>query len=104
LYYAEHEDSDSDVTPVSEPDPEPVKKKMKTFRKGPPKRSHMSSEFPISFSFVPSSDSDSDYDLPSKDDDGAKLLHWALPSGRKSRAKKLKKRAWYDESRIYLEE
>jgi hypothetical protein len=60
LYYEENEDSDSDLTPVFEPKPQPVKKMMKPARKGPTERSHTSSDFPTS-SFVPSFDSGLDF-------------------------------------------
>ena len=54
--------------------------------------------------YIPSSDSGSDGDLKEEDDDGAELKAWALPSGRKSRAKKRKPRVWYDENRLQPED
>jgi hypothetical protein len=53
---------------------------------------------------VPSSDSDTDGDLNPEDDDAAELKSWALPSGRKSNAKKRKARVWYDENMLQPEE
>ena len=52
--------------------------------------------------WIPSSDEDKKpMDLGVEDDDGAEALAYVLPNGRKSRAKKMKKRLWYDENRAH---
>ena len=52
--------------------------------------------------WIPSSDEDKKpMDLGVEDDDGAEALAYVLPNGRKSRAKKMKKRLWYDEKRAH---
>ncbi|KAE8803609.1 hypothetical protein D1007_20560 [Hordeum vulgare] len=49
---------------------------------------------------IPSDDEDKNpADLGLEDDDGADAMVYVLPNGRKSRAKKMKPRLWYDEDR-----
>ena len=43
-------------------------------------------------------------DLLAEDDDGVEIMSWALPTGRKSRAKIRKPRAWYYDNKMCLEE
>ena len=78
------------------------KKKEKKHRKGPTSRSHASVEELFEEDWIPSSDEDKKpMDLGVEDDDGAEALAYVLPNGRKSRAKKMKKRLWYDENRAH---
>jgi hypothetical protein len=51
---------------------------------------------------VPSSDEGKDKFL--SDDDGFEAMNFVLPKGKKSRAKKMKARMWYDELRLQPEE
>jgi hypothetical protein len=49
--------------------------------------------------WIPSNDEGDLGFLKQEDDDGFELLHFMVPSGRKSRAKKPVARVWYDEAR-----
>ncbi|KAM0848728.1 hypothetical protein ACQ4PT_054195 [Festuca glaucescens] len=109
LYNEADNDSDSDSHVVYEPEPEVVtvhRKELKPVRPGPTQRSHRSEDSSAADGsyYVPSSDSGSEFDLAEGDDDGAEVMKWAIPSGRKRRAKKIKEMKWCDESRITAEE
>jgi hypothetical protein len=52
---------------------------------------------------VPSSDEGKD-ELLSDDNDGFEAMNFVLPNGKKSRAKKMKARMWYDERRFQPDE
>uniref|UniRef100_A0ACD5Z9S8 Uncharacterized protein n=1 Tax=Avena sativa TaxID=4498 RepID=A0ACD5Z9S8_AVESA len=70
---------------------------------GPTSRSRYeegTSSFP---DYVPSSDEGKEEFL-SDDDDGFQALNFVLPKGKKSRAKKMKARMWYDEQRLQHED
>jgi hypothetical protein len=104
-----HSDSDDDgscfiqmVLPEDEPMQE-KRRKLTPVRKGPTERAHCSTHISEPACYVPSSDSGSDGDLREEDDDGAAMA-WAVPSGRKSRAKKKATRVWYDEDRLQPED
>jgi hypothetical protein len=86
---SDSEDSD-DCIPIGNYKKLPVKK-------GPTNRSHGCSSSSMKAEFVPSDDN-------FEGEDSDECVPVLLPSGRKSRAKKMKARMWYDESRIYAEE
>jgi hypothetical protein len=65
---------------------------------GPTSRSHHELEEEEEYNFLPSPDEETYDDLPDSEDDGF-VPKFLLQSRRKSRAKKLKKRIWYDETR-----
>ncbi|XP_073352516.1 uncharacterized protein [Aegilops tauschii subsp. strangulata] len=83
----------------------PNKRRAKRQRKGPTSNSHGSIEHMFEEDWIPSSDEDKKpQDLGVEDDGGAEALAYVLPNGRKSRAKKMKKRLWFDEHRAHPEE
>ncbi|KAE8770680.1 Ankyrin-3 [Hordeum vulgare] len=74
------------------------KNKAKRDRKGPTSRSHGSIEQMFEEDWIPSDDEDKNpLDLGLEDDGGADAMSYVLPNGRKSRAKKMKPRLWYDQ-------
>jgi hypothetical protein len=81
-----------------------VTKKKLPVRKGPTTRSHCSQQSTTPADWLPSDDEGQDGDLDPEDDDGFETMSWALPKGRKSRAKKMDPRVWYDESRLHPEQ
>ena len=96
LYSEEEEESEAEEVHEDE-FPIAVKKYVK--RPGPTSRCHHEADEEEAFFFQPTSDEDgSPDDLGSSDDDGF-VEKYSLPSGRKRRLKKLKRRVWYDEFR-----
>nr|XP_040258766.1 nucleoporin GLE1-like [Aegilops tauschii subsp. strangulata] len=81
------------------------KKRKKKHIQCPTSRSHASVEELFEEDWIPSSDEDrKPMDLGVEDDDGAEALAYVLSNGRKSRAKKMKKRIRYDEERAHPNE
>lgn len=106
-YFAEEPEdlfNASDCSDVDKDEPVTVNKKKEPVRKGPTSRSHCSQQSTTTPDWLPSDDEGPDGDLDPEDDDGFEKLSWALPKGRKSRAKKKQPRVWYDESRLQPEE
>ncbi|XP_071676965.1 uncharacterized protein [Lolium perenne] len=81
-----------------------VTKKKLPVRKGPTTRSHCSQQSTTPADWLPSDDEGQDGELNPEDDDGFETMSWVLPKGRKSRAKKMDPRVWYDESRLHPEQ
>ena len=90
--------TDNDGDDVSQPMPEPIKRKKLPLRKGPTERSHFSQQSTTPADYLPSDD-EGDSEFNADDDDGFEVMSWVQPKGRKSRAKKREKRNWYDENR-----
>jgi hypothetical protein len=67
-------------------------------------RSHFSAESYALAYYAPSSGSISDRDMLGEDDHQAENMCLSLPSGRKTRTKGRKTRAWYDGNMIYPKE
>jgi hypothetical protein len=68
-------------------------------RIGPTTRSHSEVEVDDVPQWIPSDDEGDLGFIKQEDDDGFEPLHFMLPSGRKSRAKRPVERVWYDEAR-----
>ena len=106
LFFYSDNDGDShfiqmvvpEVDPMDVPMQQLKKKKKVPVNKGPTEREHGKRPISQPACYVPSFDSGSDGDVKPEDYDGAEI-GWVLPSGRKSRAKKLAPRVWYDEER-----
>jgi hypothetical protein len=92
----ESEDSDFII------EPEQFEKK-EARNAGPTSRSHYEEGTSSIPDYVPSSDEGKDVFL-SDDDDGFEAMNFVLPNGKKSRAKEMKGRIWYDEQRLQPEE
>jgi hypothetical protein len=99
---SDNSDDDSDCEVLQET--VAVTKKKLPVRKGPTTRSHCSQQSTTPADWLPSDDEGQDGDLDPEDDDGFETMSWALPKGRKSRAKKMDPRVWYNESRLHPEQ
>jgi hypothetical protein len=93
----EAESDSSDVEEYEEQEEDVVITKKIPVKPRPTSRSHHEPE-EEEYNFLPSPDEEEYDDLPDSEDDGF-VPKFLLQFGRKSRAKKLKKRTWYDENR-----
>lgn len=93
-------DEEDQVVQEGEHITEPVVKRRKLpLGRGPTSRSHSSAIQIYEPNFKPSSDEEEKGFLKESDDDGFEPASFVPPKGRKSRAKKLPPRKWYDENR-----
>ncbi|CAM0903283.1 unnamed protein product [Alopecurus aequalis] len=97
--------TEDEPAPVVEPETEKKKKKLNV-RRGPTLKSHSSVQVEDVADYKPEADLDNFIgylgdQIPSDDDDGFEPLSMVPPKGgRKSRAKKVPPRKWYDENRL----